>query len=159
MTTASQSSFYYGGTYLPWSQFASAFQGSSPAFWMLSSQGWTWYALVPLGGWVQELMYVPTRGQITAYEIYPSGMTQATSFGYATPGYQYMWFYADVPGRHVTIFTVDGVPSNAVTVDVSNQAVAQPTGYPPIAPYYDDYLDISDGNSFGTVGTSTGARA
>ncbi|HWQ18149.1 MAG TPA: hypothetical protein VN455_00095 [Methanotrichaceae archaeon] len=159
MSTASQSSYYYGGTYMPWSQFTSAFQGISPAFWMLSSQGWTWYAQIPLGGWVQELMYVPTEGQITAYEIYPSGMTQATSFEYASPGYQYIWFYADVPGRHVTIFTVDGVPSNAVMVDVSNQVVAQPTGYYPPVPYYDDYSDISDGNSFGTIGISTGARA
>lgn len=109
---------YYQGTYVPWSSFAITFPKTSPAFWVSTYSGWSWYAVCPLHGWVRELMYVPQTGTLKLYEIYPTGKTKLYSYGWASPGYKYIWFYGDTPGRHIAIFTVSDTPSNAVTVDV-----------------------------------------
>jgi hypothetical protein len=52
------------------------------------------------------------------YEFYPDGSIKLYSYGFATPGYKYIWFYADTPGRHVTLFTIFDKPSNYITIDV-----------------------------------------
>jgi len=115
---APPASVYYRGTHVPWNTFSTTFPKSSPAFWVRTYSGWSWYASCPLFGWVQELMYIPRTGTLKVYEIYPSGQTKMYSYGWASPGYKYIWFYGDVPGRHIAIFTVSDKPSNAVVVDV-----------------------------------------
>ena len=113
---ASQSSVYYQGSYQPFGQF---YPGNSPLFWIDSSVGWSWYASIPMGYWARELMYIPYAGPINVYEVYPSGITQLYSLGYVSSGYNYIWFYGDVSGRHTTFFTVNDNPSNAVMIDVT----------------------------------------
>ena len=117
--TAPPTAVYFSGTYMPWASFNQVFPASSPALWVASSAGWSWYATCPVGGWVQDLMYVPYTGTMKLYEFYPDGTVKLYSYGFATPGYKYIWFYADTPGRHITLFTIFDKPSNYITIDVA----------------------------------------
>ncbi|MGV8126212.1 MAG: hypothetical protein ACP5PV_03255 [Methanothrix sp.] len=109
---------YYSGTFMPWPSFSQVFPANSPALWVASSAGWSWAATCPTGGWIQNLMYVPYTGTMKLYEFYPDGSIKLYSYGFATPGYKYIWFYADTPGRHITLFTIYDKPSNYITIDV-----------------------------------------
>jgi hypothetical protein len=116
--TAPPTAVYYSGTFMPWPSFSQVFPANLPALWVASSAGWSWYASCPVGGWVQNLMYVPYTGTMKLYEFYPDGSIKLYSYGFTTPGYKYIWFYADTPGRHLTLFTVYDKPSNYITIDV-----------------------------------------
>jgi hypothetical protein len=116
--TAPPTAVYYSGTFMPWPSFNQAFSAKSPALWVASSAGWSWYAKCPVGGWIQNLMYVPYTGTMKLYEFYPDGSIKLYSYGFATPGYKYIWFYADTPGRHITLFTIFDKPSNYIIIDV-----------------------------------------
>jgi hypothetical protein len=117
--TAPPSAVYYSGSYLPWTSFYQVFPASSPALWITSSAGWSWYAVAPLGGWVQELMYVPVTGTMKVYDLYPDGTTRYNSYGFVDQGYKYRWFYANSQGRFLTMLTVSDIPSNYITIDVA----------------------------------------
>jgi len=117
--TAPPTAVYYSGTFMPWTSFYQVFSAKSPALWVASSAGWSWYATCPVGGWIQNLMYVPNTGTMKLYEFYPDGSIKLYSYGFATPGYKYIWFYADTPGRHITLFTIFDKPSNYITIDVA----------------------------------------
>jgi hypothetical protein len=117
--TAPPTAVYYSGSYMPWTSFYQVFPANSPALWITSSAGWSWYATCPVGGWVQELMYVPVTGTMKLYDLYPDGTTKYYSYGFATPGYKYRWFYADTPGRYITMLTIADIPSNYITIDVA----------------------------------------
>jgi hypothetical protein len=63
-------------------------------------------------------------------------VTQVYNLGQIQNGYSYIWFNAGTSRRYTSIFTANGVPSNAVTVDVlhasgylTNQA-NNPQAYP-----------------------------
>ena len=109
---------YYSGTFLPWTTFSTRFAASSPMLWANTNVGWAWYTACPLGGWVQELMFVPRTGTMKLYELYPDGTTKMYNYGWASAGYKYIWFYADSQGRHITIFTISDTPSNWIAIDV-----------------------------------------
>ncbi len=109
---------YYGGTFVPWATFHQTFPTSFPMLWVATSHGWSWYARCPLGSWIQNLMYVPATGPLKLYELYPDGSTKLHSYDWTEAGYKYIWFYADTPGRHQTLFTIHDYPSNYITIDV-----------------------------------------
>jgi hypothetical protein len=117
--TAPPTAVYYSGTFMPWASFSQTFPANSPALWVASSAGWSWYATCPTGGWIQNLMYVPYTGTMKMYEFYPDGTIKLYSYGFNTPGYKYIWFYADTPGRHMSLFTLFDKPSNYITIDVT----------------------------------------
>jgi len=117
--TAPPATVYYSGSYLPWTSFYQVFPANSPALWIASSVGWSWYATCPVGGWMQELMYVPVTGTMKVYDLYPDGTTRYYSYGFATPGYKYRWFRADTPGRYLTMLTIADIPSNYITIDAA----------------------------------------
>ena len=117
--TAPPAAVYYNSAYMPWTSFYQVFPASSPALWVSSSAGWSWYATCPLGSWAQELMYVPSMGSMKVYELYPDGTTRSVDYGFVAPGYKYVWFNADTPGRHIDVVTVSSIPSNYVTIDVA----------------------------------------
>ena len=52
------------------------------------------------------------------YDIYPSGFVMRYNLGVAQPGYYYLWYYADTPGRHIDLFGIGSGYSNKVIVDV-----------------------------------------
>lgn len=117
--TAPPTAVYYSGQYLPWTSFYQVFPANSPALWVASSAGWSWYATCPVGSWVQVLMYVPVTGTMKLYDLYPDGTTKYYSYGFATPGYKYRWFNANMPGRYITMLTIADIPSNYITIDVA----------------------------------------
>ena len=117
--TAPPAAVYYSGAYLPWTSFYQVFPATSPALWVSSSAGWSWYATCPVGSWVQVLMYVPVTGTMKTYDLYPDGNSRYNSYGFATPGYKYRWFNANVPGRYITMLTIADIPSNYITIDVA----------------------------------------
>ena len=117
--TAPPTAVYYNSAFMPWTSFYQVFPASSPALWVASSVGWSWYATCPVGGWAQELMYVPSTGSMQVYELYPDGTTKSVDYGFVAPGYKYVWFNADTPGRHIDVVTVSSIPSNYVTIDVA----------------------------------------
>ena len=116
--TAPPTAVYYSGTFMPWTSFYQVFSANSPALWITTSAGWSWYATCPLGGWVRELTYVSAAGTMKLYELNPDGTTEYSSHGWTSAGYKYIWFYADRPGRHVVMTTISDNPSNYVTIDV-----------------------------------------
>jgi hypothetical protein len=117
--TTPPAAVYYSGSYMPWTSFYQVFSANSPALWISSSVGWSWYATSPVGGWVQELMYVPVTGTMKLYDLYPDGTTKYYSYGFATPGYKYRWFHANMPGRYMTMLTITDIPSNYIIIDVA----------------------------------------
>lgn len=120
---------FYKGNYLGWNGFISQFPSTSPGLWIERSLSWSWYATMPLGGWVRELLYIPVPSPITMYEVYPSGSVMKYNLGFVKPGYYYIWYYADTPGRHVDVFGVNCGYSNLVFIDV--YSVPQPMPVPP----------------------------
>ncbi len=117
--TAPPVAVYYSGSYLPWTSFYQVFPANSPALWIASSAGWAWYATCPVGGWMQELMYVPVTGTMGVYDLYPDGTTKYYSYGFTSTGYRSRWFHADTPGRYMTMLTIADIPSNYIIIDVA----------------------------------------
>lgn len=109
---------YYGGEYLSWNDFSVAFPTNQPGLWIERAVSWSMYATLPLGGWAQELIYVPTATPVTMYEIHPDGFVNAYDLGFSQPGYYTLWYYADEPGRHICMIVTNSGYSNQVIVDV-----------------------------------------
>lgn len=109
---------YYNGDYLSWSDFSATFSGKQPGLWVERAISWSLYATLPLGGWTQELLYVPNPSSLTMYEIYPRGFVISYDLGFVQPGYYYVWYYADTRGRHMNVFGTSTGYSNAVIIDV-----------------------------------------
>lgn len=121
---------FYDGDYLAWNDFAAEFPSNKPGLWVERAAGWSWYATLPLGGWTQELLYVPYPSPITLYEIYPGGFVRGYDLGFAAAGYHLIWYYADSPGRHSTILATNGGYSNAVVIDVYSRKIPTPKPIP-----------------------------
>ncbi len=125
---------YYQGDYLAWNAFRDTFPNSAAGLWIERSAGWSWYATLPVGGWTRELLYVPSPSPITIYEVYPEGFARMYNLGYVQPGYYYIWYYADTPGRHYGIFKIKNSYSNYVVIDVYSMKVPLPMKPMPIKP-------------------------
>ena len=128
---------FYDGSYLKWNGFISQFPSTSAGLWIERSAGWSWYATMPLGGWSRELLYVPIVSPISMYDIYPSGFVMRYNLGVVRPGYYYLWYYADTPGRHIDVFGTNSGYSNKVIVDVYTMytfSVTKPMPPKPVPP-------------------------
>jgi hypothetical protein len=109
---------YYNGDYLAWNDFTTTFPSNKPGLWIERAVSWTYFATLPWGGWTKELLFVPQASPVIMYEIYPSGFVLGYNLGLVQPGYYYIWYYADAPGRHSSIFSTNNGFSNAVIIDV-----------------------------------------
>jgi hypothetical protein len=109
---------YHKGLYYPWDDFLEASSGKEPFFWVETTLGWSWYASMPCGSWTRKLMYLPRGGSLKLYETYSDGKTRTYDYGWTRRGYKYLWFKGDLPGEHISIFTINDVPSNAVSIHV-----------------------------------------
>ena len=121
---------YYNGDYLGWNDFSATFPSNKPGLWIERAVSWTFYATLPWGGWTRELIYVPQASPVTMYEIYPGGYVLGYSLGLVQPGYYYIWYYADSPGRHSSLFATNSGYSNAVIIDVYSPTIPKPTPDP-----------------------------
>lgn len=120
------SSMYYNGNYLAWSDFIATFPGSSPGLWIERAAGWSFYAVLPWGTWARNLIYVPQTSPVTLYESYPGGFVRGYNLGVVSPGYYYIWYYADSPGRHSSFMSTISGYSNAVIIDVYAKRIVKP---------------------------------
>jgi hypothetical protein len=68
------------------------------------------------------------------YDIYPSGFVMRYNLGVVQPGYYYLWYYADTPGRHVDLFGTGSGYSNKVIVDVYTISATKPVPPKPVPP-------------------------
>jgi hypothetical protein len=118
---------YYDGSYLGWNDFSATFPTSQPGLWIERAAGWSWYATMPLGGFARELLYVPAPSPLTMYEIYPGGYVRSYDLGFTQPGYYYIWYYADSPGRHRSVLATNSGFSNMVVIDVYSPQPPRPT--------------------------------
>ncbi|NYT01275.1 MAG: hypothetical protein GKC10_00715 [Methanosarcinales archaeon] len=109
---------YYNGNYMDWTDFYAAFPSNQPGLWFERAVSWSFYATLPLGGWAKELLIVPIATPVTMFEIYPGGFVMSYDLGLVQPGYYHLWYYADTPGRHHSIFATTSGYSNWVVVDV-----------------------------------------
>jgi len=109
---------YYQGKHLGWKDFNAVFPVGRPGLWIERAAGWSSYATMPLGSWTRELLYMPTNSSLTLYELYPGGFVMGYDLGFVRPGYYVIWYYADSPGRHRTVFASSFGYSNTVIIDV-----------------------------------------
>jgi hypothetical protein len=108
----------YQGKYEGWNDFYAVYPIGQPGLWIERAAGWSSYATLPLGAWTRVLLYVPMPSSLTLYELYPSGFVRGYNLGYVQPGYYVIWYYADSPGRHRTVFASSSGYSNTVVIDV-----------------------------------------
>lgn len=120
------SSMYYNGNYLAWNEFVATFPGSSPGLWIQRATGWSFYAVLPWGTWAKNLIYVPQTSPVTMYESYPGGFIHSYNLGVVSPGYYYIWYYADSPGRHSSFLSTISGYSNSVIIDVYSKRIIKP---------------------------------
>jgi hypothetical protein len=103
---------------VPYSQYQSS-AGSSGAntLWIQGSSDWTQYAIVPLGATVPLIVSSLTGGSGYLTEVHPDGKVYNTNF-YFYPQ-SLMNFYADSVGSHIVAYTIGGVKSNSVVINVT----------------------------------------
>ena len=111
-------SVYYMGIYVPWAQFGQTFFGDQPMAWVETDSGWDVAAKMPKGTWVREFIYIPSSGDLESSVIAPTGQISNKNYDSATPGYKYLWFYAEMPGTYVNTFQTGGSESNSVAIHV-----------------------------------------
>jgi hypothetical protein len=122
---------FYDGSYMGWRSFTRMFPVGTPGLWIERSLGWSTYATMPVGSWARELIYVPDISPVFMYEVYPGGFVRKYDFGVISPGYYFIWYYADMAGRHSNIFSTTSGWSNWMFVDVY---YVGPKPWPPVPP-------------------------
>lgn len=111
-------SVYYKGIYAPWAQFGQTFFGDRPLAWVETDNGWDVAAKMPKGTWVREFIYIPSGDDLESSVMAPTGQISNNDYKSVTPGYKYMWFYAEMPGPFVNMFQTGSLGSNNVTIYV-----------------------------------------
>jgi hypothetical protein len=111
-------SVYYKGIYAPWAQFGQTFFGNQPLAWVETDSGWDVAAKMPRGTWVREFIYIPLKGDLKSSVTDPTGQISNRKYESVTPGYRYIWFYAEMPGTYVNTFKNGGLQSNSVAIYV-----------------------------------------
>jgi len=111
-------SVYYNEVSMPWSDFNQSFSGQELMAWIeMNYNMWGTAARAPKGTWVRQFVYVPASGDMVLYRTAPGGTTDE-DLGQTTPGFKYLWFYAEAPGTYASTFDMGGVQSNNVTISV-----------------------------------------
>jgi len=107
---------YPPATYLGTSQ-----KSGNNNLWIETSQGRTQYAAVLQYSSVYLIASTPTGGQGKVYELYPStteqGVYSTKTYSF-NPGDNRLEFAADVPGKHILLFSINNRMSNGVGIDV-----------------------------------------
>ncbi len=102
---------------------------TSNSLWIQGTTNWTQYAEAPQGSTVSLIAVSPTGGSGNLVFVDADG--RMYNYNYYFYPYSQMTFYADKPGRHTLSFTIGGMTSNAVVIDVTGASAATaPVGYP-----------------------------
>jgi hypothetical protein len=87
--------------------------------------GWTKHLEVAQGSTAFLVVLATKEGNGTLYDQYPDGSTH--NIIYYFQGYDRLPFCANIPGRHVLSYVIDGKESNSVVIDVKGTYVMPPT--------------------------------
>ena len=137
---------------IPYAQYqANANNAIAPSLWIQGAGSWTQYVTVPQGATVSLIAVSPTGGSGYLGEIL-NGIAYNTNFNFY-PNSQ-LTFYADTIGQHTLSVSINGQPSNQVTINVvayvPPQKYLTPYNYPAFwssAPaYYHSGHHIGHGN-------------
>jgi hypothetical protein len=101
-----------------YSDFADKFSGDSPFIWTHNTLGWARYAVCSKDTWMKVALFAPSSGNIEFYEINPFGIITSLKLKVSSSGYYYIWYWADMEGRHIISFNINGKMSNAIAIDV-----------------------------------------
>jgi hypothetical protein len=78
--------------------------------------GWTKHLEVAQGSTAFLVVLATTEGDGTLYDQYPDGSTHNNIYYFQ--GYDRLPFCANIPGRHVLSYVINGKESNSVVIDV-----------------------------------------
>jgi hypothetical protein len=114
--------------------------------------GWTKHLEVAQGSTAFLVVLATTEGDGTLYDQYPDGSTHNNIYYFQ--GYDRLPFCANIPGRHVLSYVINGKKSNSVVIDVKGTYVMPQTNtrapstrfIPRVAP-----ISLSSGISSGPV--------
>ena len=116
---------YFGsGKEIAYTQYQSAMAASrGNELWIQKGSDWSQYAIVPIGSGIQFIAFAPAGGQADYYWILQKDSINITSKRLDLyPGYNSLNFKADEVGRHILLFVLNNMPSNAIIIDVISQA-------------------------------------
>jgi hypothetical protein len=122
------------------------------SYWIQGGSSWTQYIKCPMFARFKLLAY-SQGGLATVREEYADGTEVKKDFQYF-PGYTRQTFTADIEGRHVIGFEINGQLSNAVIVDVEPQGSQT---LPPNLPGTVQNPTGSSGQNIGTTSTGVGS--
>lgn len=108
-------------------------QRGSNSLWIAGETAWTQYAVVPQGSTVSLYAISPTGGTGSLDYVDSNGQTHKHDYMFY-PSSQFT-FHADMIGRHVLSFSLNGQASNQVVIDVASP-YAQQSGYRDRYPSY-----------------------
>jgi hypothetical protein len=112
-------SVYYKGVNMPWSAFNQSFSGKDLLAWIeMNDSAWGTTARAPKGTWVRQIVYVPVSGDLVLNRNAPKGASNR-DYGQTTPGYKYVWFYADLQGTYTGAFNIGGLQSNSIAMSLN----------------------------------------
>jgi hypothetical protein len=152
------SSLYFIGQTqaVPYSQYQTyATYTGGNSLWIQGTTSWSQYATVPQGSSLTLLTITSTGGSGYLYEIRPDGQLIKSNY-YFYPGSSQTSFYADTIGQHILLFSIGGMLSNAIDIDVvgySPQSSLQPGYLTPTAsqPNYNPQATVQ----LGSISSST----
>jgi hypothetical protein len=78
--------------------------------------GWSQHIVVPQGATAYLVVLAAKEGIGELKELSPDGNLHIHNYFFRR--YDHLPFYADAPGRHVLSYTIDGIESNPVEIDV-----------------------------------------
>ncbi len=136
---------------VPYSQYqANANNAVVPTLWIQGTGSWTQYVTVPQGATVPLIAVSPTGGSGYLGEIL-NGITYNSNF-YFYPN-SILTFYADTIGQHTLSVSINGQPSNQVTINVvayvPPQAYLAPYNYPAFRYSEPTYYNYNSGHHIG----------
>jgi len=103
---------------VPFAQYQSSpTYSESNSLWAKGSTDWSQYVVVPVGANVSLLAISPKGGSGTLNLVDANGQTY--SYNYFFYPKSQLSFYADAPGRHTLSFSIGGITSNPVVIDVT----------------------------------------
>jgi len=121
-TTSYSTTYFIPNSYqlysIPFSQYYSNYASYSggTSLWIQGTSGLTQYVTVPLGASLSLIAISPTGGNGYIYETAPGGVSNTNNYYFNQ--YSQMNFYASAVGQYVLLVSINGISSNAITINV-----------------------------------------
>jgi hypothetical protein len=108
--------------------------------------GWSQHIVVPQGATAYLVVLAAKEGIGELKELSPDG--NIYNYNYFFRAYDHLPFYADTPGRHVLSYTIAGIESNPVEIDVTGTYVPTASPIPRVATPIGAHASIDQGSNY-----------